>query len=143
MSLSCQQWQLLSSYCNGLADICPHSHFPSLRSSPTVSSSPLLFSLYILTLFLRKDEVPISFLPPSLPPLPPPPAFPCCPHLQLGRSSLHLPLLVQLPTPRQRPLPLPHRQTTRDPRLANNPNAPRRHGLQSAQRLSGHRVQQR
>lgn len=46
------------------------------------------------------------------------------PHVQLGRPGLDLPLLVQLPPSREYPLPLPHRQTPRYPRLPDHPHAP-------------------
>ena len=65
------------------------------------------------------------------------------PHLQLGSPGLNLTLLVQLPPSRQCPLSLSHRQTSWHTRLADHPHAPRRHGLQPAQRLPRHCVQQR
>lgn len=63
-------------------------------------------------------------------------------HLKLGSPCVHVTLLVQLPPSGQCPLPLPHRQASRHPRLPDYPHASRRHGLQSTQCVSWHRLQQ-
>jgi hypothetical protein len=46
-------------------------------------------------------------------------------HVQLGRSRLDLPLLVQLPSSRKHTLPLPYRKASGHPRLSDYPHASR------------------